>query len=205
MARRNRRDRDGGNGFTLIEVLVVLSVVAALAAILTPVVVRYVDDARNQQATSDVKVVGSALGQFYRDVGKGPIGTAGDVDILYSPGNAPTVSTTPAWPSDPSASVDSAEAMADHLISNAAGYDSSPPSGVRPAQGVFWQGPYMSEVRADPWGNMYVAWVHGFATGADQAVYVVSAGPDGTLETAPAQSQTGELSIGGDDIAFRVR
>lgn len=213
MRRHGRREGPGDGGFTLIEVLVVLSVVAALAAILTPVVVRYVDDARNQRATSDVKVVGSALGQFFRDLAKGPVFTdaslsSGDLTVLYGPGNSPNVSSTPGWPSsggtfDETAA--SAGTLEDQLISNAPGYATTTPSGVRPGQGATWQGPYMGDVGGDPWGNRYLAAVEGFQQGVDEAVFVVSAGPDGLVGTSADQESAGELSVGDDDIVFRVQ
>lgn len=209
---RQRSDRADGDGFTLIEVLVVLSVVAALAAILTPVVVRYVDDARNQRATSDARVIGSAIGQFYRDLGKGPVfsdaSSSADLTVLYGPGDNPNVSGTPGWPSSSGLFDDGdsgAGSLAGQLISNDPGYSTTTPSGVRPGQGVAWEGPYMSEMGADPWGNRYLASVEGFQQGSSEAVFVVSAGPDGVVGTSADQAQAGDLSTGSDDLVFRVR
>lgn len=213
MKRHRRPESRRTAGFTLIEVLVVLSVVAALAAILTPVVVRYVDDARNQRATSDTKVIGSAIGQFSRDLAKGPVFSdaslsSGDLTVLYGPGNSPNVSSTPGWPSSGGVfdeTSGSAGTLAGQLISNSPGYATTTPSGVRPGQGVTWQGPYMGDVGGDPWGNRYLASVEGMQQGSDEAVFVVSAGPDGFVGTSADQASVGELSTGSDDIVFRVQ
>lgn len=219
---RARREPERSGGFTLIEIIVVLAVVAALAAILTPMVVRYVEDARNSRARSDTKVIGSAVNQFYRDVGVGPVysnGTAfdnraADLSVLFGPGSEPTIASgATGWgvtgPAafDPSAA--SADTLAEQIISNSGGgssiYPTSSPSGVRRGQGLFWQGPYIDAVDSDPWGHRYLVQVQGFRTGSSTAVFVLSAGPDGTVETAGDQPRAGELSVGGDDMAFRIR
>ncbi len=210
--------RDSGrsrSGFTLIEVVVVLAVVASLAAILTPMVVRYVEDARNSRARSDVKVIGSAINQFYRDVGVGPVFSSTsafddrnpNLEVLVGPGSEPTA-TGAGWPSLVASGTPEVGTLAGQLISNGGGgsiYSTDPPSGVRRGQGLFWQGPYIETVDADPWGNRYVVDVKGFHTGSSTAVFAVSAGPNGELETDAGQQRVGELTVAGDDMAFRIR
>lgn len=213
MARRGRARRE--RGFTLIEVIVVLAVVASLAAILTPMVVRYVEDARNSRARSDAKVIGAAVSQFNRDVGVGPVYSSSsafdsrspDLSVLVGPGNEPTVVGSN-WPSPLATSTSDVGSLAEQIISNGGGssiYPTSPPPGVRSGQGLFWQGPYIEAVDADPWGNAYVVDVHGFRAGSSTAVFAVSAGPDGSLDTDAQQARVGELTVGGDDLAFRIR
>lgn len=214
-------------GFTLIEVIVVLAVVAALTAILTPMVVRYVDDARSNRSQADVKVMGSSVGQFFRDVGKGPVfsnataveNRAPDISVLYGPGTNPTVASgVTGWVVDASAgnvefdpaTTDSVDAIADQLISNEDDggsdiYATSPPAGVRPGQGQFWQGPYLEEAGVDPWGQRYLMSVRGFGAAPDQAAFVISAGPNGLVETNGDQGRSGELTVSGDDRVFRIR
>jgi general secretion pathway protein G len=54
-------------GFTLVELLVVLGIIALLAAVVAPQVIRYVSDARAQTAKVQLKNIESALqiGQRY--------------------------------------------------------------------------------------------------------------------------------------------
>ena len=62
-----------------------------------------------------------------------------------------------------------------------------------------YKGPYLPGVEADPWGNQYVLGANNFNTVSDP-VYVLSAGPNGTLET-PINS----TALGGDDIGLRIK
>src|SRR5713101_3686857 len=63
-------------GFTLIEMVVVLAVIAILAAILTPIVTSYIERARVDAATNDVKKIAAAIVQFNTDTRVWPIYTA---------------------------------------------------------------------------------------------------------------------------------
>ena len=54
-------------GFTMIEMVVVLAVIAILAAILTPIITSYVDRARLNAASSDLNHIAAATIQFNTD------------------------------------------------------------------------------------------------------------------------------------------
>src|SRR5437867_4926123 len=60
-------------GFTMIEMVVVLAVIAILAAILTPIVTSYIERARVDSATNDVKKIAAAIVQFNTDTKVWPI------------------------------------------------------------------------------------------------------------------------------------
>src|SRR5436853_3018618 len=64
-------------GFTLIELAVVLAIIAVLAAILTPLVTGYLDQARVARAQADVRTIADALKLHQRDSGKYPIFNSG--------------------------------------------------------------------------------------------------------------------------------
>ncbi len=69
-----------------------------------------------------------------------------------------------------------------------------------------WNGPYMADIDTDPWGTKY------YFNGADlapsggaNAAFVLSAGPDKTIDTVFTQTRTGTFTVGNDDIVQRIR
>jgi hypothetical protein len=58
-----------------------------------------------------------------------------------------------------------------------------------------WRGPYLERVPIDPWGRAYV--VNCDASRRDQPVFIVSAGPDGVVNTTPKDG-----AISGDDAGI---
>lgn len=76
-ALRRRRD-----GFTLIEILVVIAVIAVLAALVAPNVFRHVGTARDAAARSQIEMLGAALDAYRLDNGRYPT-TAQGLDALW--------------------------------------------------------------------------------------------------------------------------
>jgi general secretion pathway protein G len=62
-----RRDRHRPGGFTLIEILVVIAVIAILASIVTPLVFRNVGDAKTSAARAQIEIFGLALDGYRLD------------------------------------------------------------------------------------------------------------------------------------------
>jgi prepilin-type N-terminal cleavage/methylation domain-containing protein len=210
--KRNRRCGTA-SGFTLIELTVVLAVIVTLALILTPSITSFINDSRVARTQADVKVVASALTQFYKDNGffpqwslangGGPGTAANKVDLLVSPGNVPTQGAASTW------TTGSTDALTNQLLANAPNY------ALKTATATFgWNGPYLSSgVGADAWNNRYsvnvglIDTTQGAQTGAGaakNAVWVISAGANGSIETVYAQTITAAVA-GGDDIALRVQ
>lgn len=74
-------------GFTLIELMVVIGIIAILVAMTVPVVGRAVDSARRGQASTEVKSIEAALLQYYNEYGRFPHGNdPGGSDYIYGEG-----------------------------------------------------------------------------------------------------------------------
>ncbi|MGR3177143.1 MAG: prepilin-type N-terminal cleavage/methylation domain-containing protein [Candidatus Anammoxibacter sp.] len=212
-------------GFTLIEIIVVLGVIAILASVLTPTLISYLKDAKMRKAGNDVKVLANAMQAFNRDMGAWPIWNSGDktnsntftFDVLASEEGdeisfAQVLSESNSeeeqqladddllglWTSTEEGSFDN------QLMVNNPGY---PLTGKRK-----WVGPYLSSIGEDPWGNKYYSNVKYLqpkyqSPGNEKAVFVVCAGPNEIIETSFDQEitvRTREMA-GGDDIIFRLK
>lgn len=202
-------------GFTLIEMVVVLAVIAILAAILAPTLTRYIESARVHRAESDCKVIASAIATFNADVGEWPIWKAASAmqdssaayDLLYGPGTNPVVGTgLTTWTSilGATAKIDS---LSSQLNANKPSY--SVVQGRRQ-----FKGPYLSEssgkqdIGIDPWGDRYLVVVKSLKPGAGaNASYVLSAGPNKVIETPYDMALGGGVTPGpgGDDIWCPIR
>ena len=89
-------------GFTLIEVIVVIAVVAILAAILTPTIAKHLEDSRRSRAINEATVYGAAIANFFKDTGRWPTSTTGTNDAFAvlraggASGRSPTA-VDPQW------------------------------------------------------------------------------------------------------------
>ncbi len=203
-------------GFTLIELTVVLAVLVILAFLLTPSILKFINDSRIARAQQDVKTIAGVVMQFYKDtgffprtsdsVGGGP--GVNVVDMLVGPGNAPVPAPNPVG--DSLKWVDgTTDTFENQFIKNTPLYRLA---GSRGEAG--WGGPYFtSELRSDPWGNRYAINSTYLSrslglqdeTGAEKkAVYIISAGSNGTVDTPFTQFATA-AEMRGDDIGFRVQ
>lgn len=115
-------------GFTLIEILVVITVIAILAGLVTPMVFRNVGDAKVAAARAQIETFGLALDTYYLHNDQYPTTEQGLQALV----------TAPVVPSfQPSA------------------VPSFPRSNVPPSPRN-WRGPYLKKgIPPDPWGNPY--------------------------------------------------
>jgi prepilin-type N-terminal cleavage/methylation domain-containing protein len=61
------------SGFTLIEMLVVIAIIAILAGLLFPAINRALETAKRNQAAADVRSIAGAITMFYNEYGYFPI------------------------------------------------------------------------------------------------------------------------------------
>jgi type II secretory pathway pseudopilin PulG len=193
-------------GLSLIEVIVVLAVIGVLGGVLAVIVVNYLEDARKSKAHADVKIIGLAILRLTRDVTHFPFfkdgsRTAGDpeIDLLRGPGKDPVDNAVAgqAW-----LATTRVGELEDHLVRNNPGGAKYPTTGP-----LAWRGPYLEKITEDPWGNRYLVNVKNAnpANVPPRAVWVLSAGPNGRIETRQtADSDSGPVA-GGDDIAIRIK
>ncbi|MBA8882030.1 type II secretion system major pseudopilin GspG [Phyllobacterium myrsinacearum] len=69
--------RDGEQGFTLVELLVVLAIIGLIAALATPQVLRYLGSARVDTTKAQIHNFESALELYYIDTGRYPTSEEG--------------------------------------------------------------------------------------------------------------------------------
>jgi type II secretion system protein G len=70
-------------GFSLMEVIVAVSVIALLAGVLTPMIGNVVEDSRKATAASECQAIANAIGQYQQDVGSYPPGVQNDATYNY--------------------------------------------------------------------------------------------------------------------------
>lgn len=76
---------DGEHGVTILEILVVLSIIALLAAVVAPRVIGYLGRAKSETAALQIDSLRSAVQFFYIDTGRYPTETEGLLVLLTAP------------------------------------------------------------------------------------------------------------------------
>ncbi len=192
----------GAKGFSAVEATAILGAVSILGAAAAPAIQDYVTDARLARARQDTHAIASALVRLVGDVAAQGDKTGGwaTYDLLVGLGEIPEVGPggDTAWTS--SASAGKVGALMDQLVVNGPAYPTHPATMVNWIKG--WHGPYLeSGVGADPWGHRYAVNVHWLAAGAEFDTIVLTAGANGSVETAYRADGT---VAGGDDIIALV-
>jgi prepilin-type N-terminal cleavage/methylation domain-containing protein len=187
-------------GFTLIEVIVAIAVVAILAGVITPSVIKHLEDSRRARAMNDCGTIGAAVASFYKDLARLPNApTPADATlVLVGTGNAPTQgpANTAHWITG------TTDTLFNHLGQNRPLNVAANAYPAVAGTELIWRGPYQGTFPPDPWGNRYEINV-GASIAAANSVVVLSAGPDGIVQTPFALGYTANAS--GDDIIFRIR
>src|ERR1051326_6202579 len=84
-----RRPCPACEGFTLIEILVAIVVIAVLASMVAPNVFKHVGEAKNVTARSQIEMLGAALDAYRLDNGRYPTTAQGLVALWQTPSQDP--------------------------------------------------------------------------------------------------------------------
>jgi general secretion pathway protein G len=76
-------------GYTLIEILVVLTIISLLVGLVGPRVLSYLGDSKVKTAKLQIESFGSALDLFYLDTGRYPTASEGLDALTQRPSNVP--------------------------------------------------------------------------------------------------------------------
>lgn len=195
-------------GFTLIEMAVVLGIIAILAAILTPVAITYIDQARITRAESDVRAIAKAYQLFYRDTSVFPIynlrtSTSPSMNCqLTGTGTSAVPSGSQSnWTGSLGCSTSSIQLMRSLLNINSYNLSTNPTAGA-----LAFRGPYLDGAETnDPWGTPYFVNSKALDLSNNRWAIAISAGPNLILDTDPWQARTAAFAVSGDDIAEVIR
>lgn len=90
--RRRRRGaaKSGERGFTLVEILVVITIIGLIMALVGPRVIAYLGESKSKAAKIQIQSFGSTLDLFYLDNGRYPTSSEGLGALVQRTGNSPT-------------------------------------------------------------------------------------------------------------------
>jgi prepilin-type N-terminal cleavage/methylation domain-containing protein len=202
-------------GFTMLELMVAIAVIAVLSAVLLPFIVGAVERARASSARGSLQELAYNMKRVYRDSG-------------YWPYENSIWSTTPNWPYpqvDPRPFNTGDTAMMAPTPPPAL----TPPGGTPiqlpscaavPPGASCWNAPYMTQGGGslgntlDPWGNPFYytyvrppdGWGGGVSTAPNGFILIWSIGPDGVDETGctngPCEVNYSLLAQGKSSLPF---
>jgi general secretion pathway protein G len=87
-ATRRLRRRNGQAGFTLVEILVVITIIGLIMALVGPRVLNYLGESKAKAAKIQIESFSSALDLYYLDLGRYPNSSEG-LNALTRSNNAP--------------------------------------------------------------------------------------------------------------------
>jgi general secretion pathway protein G len=87
---RRRPARRGEHGYTLIEILVVITIIGMIMALVGPRVLNYLGESKVKAAKIQIESFSSTLDLYYLDVGRYPSTTEGLAALAQRPGGVET-------------------------------------------------------------------------------------------------------------------
>lgn len=166
-------------GMTAVDAVLVLATLVLLLGMAIPMVGLDLSQSDTMEAQHATVAIADGIFQYRKDACAGPGGLIPRTPaaVLVGPGEVPAFGMFP----------DGVRGDLYALLcsGDGVGYD--------------WNGPFLDEVRPDPWGRAYVVFVGNFDDPRGRP-WVLSAGPNGVLDTRPES-----LICGGDDMGYVVR
>jgi general secretion pathway protein G len=83
-----RRNRRGELGFTLVEILVVITIIGLIMGLVGPRVLNYLTESKAKAAKIQIESFSSALDLYFLDTGRYPASSEGLAALVQRPGNA---------------------------------------------------------------------------------------------------------------------
>ena len=85
--RRTRSERRSERGFTLVEILVVITIIGLIMGLVGPRVLNYLTESKAKAAKIQIESFGSALDLLFLDAGRYPTTSEGLTALVQRPGN----------------------------------------------------------------------------------------------------------------------
>jgi general secretion pathway protein G len=85
--KRRQAARHGEQGFTLVEILVVITIIGLIMGLVGPRVLNYLSEARTKAARIQIESFASALDLYFLDTGRYPNSSEGLTALVRRPGN----------------------------------------------------------------------------------------------------------------------
>lgn len=168
----------GKNGFSAIELIIIIAIFVGLAGVVVPIISQEIQDSKKSHAIADINRIATALNQYIKDTLFFPTGNQGSTTYHY-------LFTDGAMPQN-------------NIFASGEGVHAAQFLRKGEFGGKRWKGPYLQSIPADPWGNSYIINVQGFFNMGERAV-ILSAGPDGAVNT-----QANDSTPGGDDLLLLI-
>ncbi len=186
-------------GFSLMEIVIAISIIGIMSAVAVPMIASYIDGAKRTRAENDIQTMHSGFFKMYNDTNIPP----GWRSCPNTGGNGTTDSPRDWLSSVTGVVTDSGgaglqtnvEDMDNHMLYQCSNSESINGTAYNTAGGS-WLGPYVDEAdKLDPWGKPYILMIEDY-TPSDPGWILSAGGSDAILSTAKDANTVGETDVG---------